>query len=427
MPSLWSYVGIDLFDWLFRDGYEEDGYQPFPTDEKVEMPRLIRVVQLFLGRSQSTPLDVFLRLAGHAPPEHLHLSMATAQLLDTLIPTAQRWKSLDINVLELAALADHHTVVRSLFAKLSSLQHLTLPWFWEGPALAGCPSVTSISCGDGVTPDNLLIPWYQIKSMHIRLDRRDSVQRMSHTLRSCPSVEDLCLEFVPITFMIVQPVVITSVRTLKVKAFNAPRNNPNRTSIFQFLNIPNLSALEVSGDELQLGAKAFSDFLARSSCVITHLTIQSSKLYKADEDAIVPFLQLLPSLKTLHLKEAPRVGQRSYCNEAVSGTLLRRLSAHQRSDSGSPFLPQLSELALSMYGHALDTAALIEAVQSRWLPNESDSDTGVTCLQSVIFEVRDGAISSLEPLEYLRDAGLRLEIFDHWTVGESRCMTVLPQ
>ncbi|KAK1226905.1 hypothetical protein PQX77_010121 [Marasmius sp. AFHP31] len=405
-PSLWSYISFQLNDWLHIEEYDEDDMPlQVATDMEVEISRLARIVQLFLKRSQSTQLDLDLNFVLISPSETRSF-IAVRRMCDVLFPTAQRWRSL--NIAGQAPTFDSHALY-ALFSNLSSLKHLGLPGrFWSGRPLSGCPSLTSISLREDVNPAMLLVPWQQVK----RLDftgYSGSIEKVADILRSCSGVEDLTLELAPFAVPTSLPIVVPFVRSFTVKGFNASRAGPNSISIFQCLSLPQLTVLSIIGDETHLGIEAFADFLRRSSCNITHLTIQTSDEHRANKDVIIPFLRLLPTLKVLRLEESRGYGSSTRQNECVSRTILRQLSSHQRCDSDSPFLPRLSELILSIYGRSLDTDALLEAVTSRWLPAESD--VGVDCLRSLTLEMRDSQVPSLEPLHYLRDAGLRVEIF----------------
>ncbi|KAL0069613.1 hypothetical protein AAF712_003271 [Marasmius tenuissimus] len=345
-PSLWSYVSLQLEDWMYDEEYDEDeGTRHVATDMEVETSRLARIVQLFLKRSQSTQLDLDLNFVLSSPSE-TRTYIAVRRLCDVLFPTAQRWRSLNISGQTLAS--DNQTLY-SLFSKLSSLKHLALPGrFWSGRPLSGCPSLTSISLREDVIPVMLLVPWQQVK----RLDfsgYSGSIQKAVDVLRPCSGVEDLTLELAPFAISTDLPVVVPLVRSFTVKGFNAFRADSNSISIFQCLSLPKVSALSITGDETHLVVEAFADFLRRSSCNITHLTIQVSDEYRADMDTVIPFLRLLPTLKVLRLEESRGYGGTRQ-NECVSRTLLRQLSSHQRCDSDSPFLPHLSELTLSIYG-----------------------------------------------------------------------------
>ena len=55
----------------------------------------------------------------------------------------------------------------------------------------------------------------------------------------------------------------------------------------------------------------------------------------------------------------------------------------------------------------------MHAVKSRWLPDPKDvKDVGVACLKLLHVDfVGDGPVPSLQDLVYLREAGLRVDVF----------------
>ncbi|KAJ8093066.1 hypothetical protein PM082_020547 [Marasmius tenuissimus] len=409
-PSLWSSISLWLFDWIYVEKMDDEDEYTYEIRDTEEITRLTRILQLFLKRSQSTQLDLRLKFTLSYPMADCE-TRAVGSVLDVLLPSASRWKSLTIPV-SAGLLSDLPAL--SLFQNLPSLQHLSLPFSWSGPPIGGCVSVTSLCLGLTVNPDMLHIPWHQIEKLHLQTFV-GPIERALDTVRLCPAAKDLTLEGLP---LIVNPpanipLIAPCVASFALRGL-PPLSGPGRISVFQLFSFPKLSTLAVSEDDIDMGANTFSDFLRRSACKITHLTIQSSYRYglKEDKGVVIPFLALLPSLKALRLQEkpvSPTIREQFNRNKIVSRVLLRRFSAHQRCDSNSPFLPHLTSLTLSVYGKDLDTEALIEAVTSRWL--RADSDTGIDRLQTLNIELFDKFSPALEPLHYLRDAGLRVEVF----------------
>ncbi|KAL0070586.1 hypothetical protein AAF712_002425 [Marasmius tenuissimus] len=410
-PSLWSFISLWLFDWIYKVSPNDDdegfGDPKYEFKGVEEISRLKRILQLFLKRSQTTQLDIRLRLTLIQATLLDYEASVIRSVLEVLVPTASRWKSLNIDLPE--DLSSDVSAL-SLLQNLSSLQHLDLPLPWHGPHVEGCPSVTSVRLG--MATGMLLIPWHQVRTLHFT-GFGGSVEQALDTVRSCSGVEDLTLECAPLMVNppAIPPIVSPCLTSLTLREFQL-RPRPGRTSAFRLFSLPQLSTLTLWADEVNMDIRDFSDFLYRSSCTITHLTIQSSYMGKygpkENEDTIIAFLRLLPTLKVLCLKEK-HAPERHRCNKLVSRTLLRRLSAHRRCYSDSPFLPHLSELTLSVYGKKLDTEALIEAVASRWL--QAESNTGITRLQSLNLELIDKSSPTLESLHYLRRAGLKVEIF----------------
>ncbi|KAK1223219.1 hypothetical protein PQX77_013918 [Marasmius sp. AFHP31] len=412
-PSLWSFINLWLFDWIYLTEIDDEGEYVYQIRDTEEISRLTRILQLFLKRSQSIQLDLYLKFALSHPMVDCE-TRAVGSVLDVLLPTASRWRSLTILVSE--GLSSDLPAL-SLFQNLPSLQHLSLPLIWSGIPIGGCASMTSLCLGPSANPDMLLIPWHQIAKLHLTTFGR-SVEWALDTVRSCPGVENLTLECVTpmVDPPINGPIISSRVTSFTIKGFYSLTGTGRISAfqVFQVFSFPKLSTLAICEDDINMGTNTFSDFLRRSACTITHLTIQSSYRYgsKEDKDAIIPFLGLLPTLKALRLREnpvSPTISERFNRNKIVSRALLSRLSAHQRCDSDPLFLPHLTSLTLTVYGKDLDTEALIEAVTSRWL--RADSDTGINRLQTLNLELFDKFSPALEPLHYLRDAGLRVEVF----------------
>ncbi|KAF9255507.1 hypothetical protein L218DRAFT_883954, partial [Marasmius fiardii PR-910] len=120
---------------------------------------------------------------------------------------------------------------------------------------------------------------------------------------------------------------------------------------------------------------------------------------------VLSFLRLLPSLQELHLEVQ--------ADQALFFPFLDQLSAEQGCSFSPPLLPQFTDLTLTLYGDNFEEEPLVRAVTSRWLPSIEDAlEIGVACLRLLRLEVTDpGLAPSLEPLLYLRDAGLRVDVF----------------
>ncbi|KAF9255267.1 hypothetical protein L218DRAFT_1036307 [Marasmius fiardii PR-910] len=138
---------------------------------------------------------------------------------------------------------------------------------------------------------------------------------------------------------------------------------------------------------------------------------------QSSDTELISFLRLLPSLQTLQIVDVLKPHE-----TVLTKDILNQFSAHQRGFRHSPFLPHLADLTLKVYGDRIDQAALVDAVKSRWLPDEAHaSETGVDCLRSisVIFRERNSPIDCIETLNHLRDAGLKVFISHHtpsiWT------------
>ncbi|KAG7091873.1 hypothetical protein E1B28_008274 [Marasmius oreades] len=147
-------------------------------------------------------------------------------------------------------------------------------------------------------------------------------------------------------------------------------------------------------------------------------------------DLHVNLFNKCPSLTSLNLfhiqipyrfqRESPRIKTLDITLDASSATLipgatgfLDELFVGQSCSLSSPLLPHLTDLNLFMNRDSFKEEPLVRAVTSRWLPNLEDATkAGVACLRSFrLMMMNHDFVPTLEPLLYLRDAGLRVDVF----------------
>ncbi|KAL0565919.1 hypothetical protein V5O48_016101 [Marasmius crinis-equi] len=323
--------------------------------------------------------------------------------------------------------------------QLSSLKHLTLhpsERFGDDKCLEvfrDCPSITSLRLhviGDRVDPSRFLVPWRQLTKLHLHWC---TFTHVAPILKLCTELEDLSLSFVwtdpmePEPFV---PIVCPRLKTLSVESFT--KDNP--LSAVVCMTLPGLSRLDIQIEVAAYYPRNFTrapldfvGFLNRSACTITELHVRPSLV--GNDMQLVRFLDRFPALRILSVVEN-QFGEwredveldpddedveRLLSATVITTTFLNRLHAHYRGSPGKTLIPRLTDLTLSVQGRQLDQEALVAAVTSRWLPDFGyASEIGVDCLRSLSIRVMEKDLTPLHTLEtlcYLRDAGLRVDIY----------------
>ncbi|KAF9255269.1 hypothetical protein L218DRAFT_357966 [Marasmius fiardii PR-910] len=359
---------------------------------RLRVYRLARILQLFMDRSKSTSLSMSLSI------RLLQLDSPTIELSRVLSESIDRCRNIELDrppdIFE-------HSALGLLPSRLSSLQHAALKY----PSHSGfryinlfnqCPSLTSLEICHMEPPYSFERAWPTIKDLRVDV-RPGSISLIAALLEVCVNVENLSISVdrsasdSPLEILIV----VSPLRSLKV--FEVISHiNPILHYVLRSLSLPNLSTMIIRGgiDE------HFADFLSHSNCNIAQL-----KLIPIPHDhRVFSFLRLLPSLEELSLDvQAGEIAFRSF---------LDQLSVEQECSFTPPLLPQLTDLTLILNRHNFEEEPLVRAVTSRWFPSIEDaSEIDVACLRLLRLEVVDYSVPSLEPLLYLRDAGLRMDVF----------------
>ncbi|KAG7091877.1 hypothetical protein E1B28_008278 [Marasmius oreades] len=376
-PSLWANIDLDV--------ERLDNYAS--TDD--DITHLTYVLQLFLARSRSAPLNLDLFIPSSEPVHR------TTKLLDVLAPSMNRWRVICLNA---STEIFEHPAFQLLPQRLPSLQHVTLvsPSEHYINLFNKCPSLTSLEldfCQE--TPYRFEREWPGIKTLDISLNPSSSTAFVSSFLKVCPNMERLT-----VWTSATRPELESLIVLPRLKSLTC--NGPHILSLFQYLSLPNMSTMTLDIDDGEWDVQSFAEFLSRSSCNITHLTLEPP-YSSTDYAPVLSFLRLLPTVQELHLDVRAN-------NGALFGTFLDQLFVGQLS---SPLLPHLTDLTLIINERCFKEGPLVRAVKSRWLPDLQDpSEAGVTCLRSLKLEVMgDKFAPTLEPLLYLRDAGLRVDVF----------------
>ncbi|KAI3604012.1 hypothetical protein WG66_000794 [Moniliophthora roreri] len=152
-PRLWSSIGVD-FD---ENGWKGDG------------DRLMRMVQLFIARSKSSPLDL---QVDFSHPDRDDIAPEFVPALQCLIDTCSRWSTLSL-IYRQGTL--ENPIFHCIRGHLPILKHLAITGFVfdddsdHAPLVdlfSDCPALESLLLQPGVIHrDKLNLPWHQIRKL----------------------------------------------------------------------------------------------------------------------------------------------------------------------------------------------------------------------------------------------------------------------
>lgn len=175
------------------------------------------------------------------------------------------------------------------------------------------------------------------------------------------------------------------------------------------LILPSLTELVIYPDgdfhdkNLIWSRKAFSEFISRSSCNLTTLSIGS--VVMTDRD-LIDALQLLTSLTNLGVDDKLQLteGESPITSYFLSSL---HLHPHNSPSSAPPLVPRLGSLSIVKFnGTFFDDAAFVEMVSSRWFP------AGINSLRSVVLRFHQRKINKdiYKPLYDLDRRGMKVVI-----------------
>ncbi|KAJ3725210.1 hypothetical protein C8R42DRAFT_660860 [Lentinula raphanica] len=216
------------------------------------------------------------------------------------------------------------------------------------------------------------------------------------------------------------PLLASSIQTmsLSVAASTQQESESLVDVIFSSMTCPNLTSLYIDRADIDDSYERIwprsliHDFLSRSACKLTTLSIKSIPL--ADSN-IIDILTRLPSLLHLTIEDNMEFGG------PITPQLIQSLNAFRyngRSLIPSILAPKLHSLSLgfSTYDDSLDPA-LVEMVSSRRYPGGMtyDTESGKPFLRSVVFRFPNRQVireANFLPLKYHEKAGLRVVVFE---------------
>ncbi|KIK57018.1 hypothetical protein GYMLUDRAFT_263378 [Collybiopsis luxurians FD-317 M1] len=171
------------------------------------------------------------------------------------------------------------------------------------------------------------------------------------------------------------------------------------------LTLPRLTKLVLQWKNVPSAAvhtkqfKAIIDFLDRSKCLLTSLTLSGPCL---TDKELVTILSRLPSLQELCVEDPLSTHSLNHPMTPISKSFIQSLHAWDRDgiyNLVDPVLPELHSLILKVKGCDFDPFSFVDAVASRWLPHESRTQNDLVCLRSV--ELHLPGVVDAEPYQAL--------------------------
>ncbi|KAG7095865.1 hypothetical protein E1B28_006557 [Marasmius oreades] len=396
-PSLWSSIFIDFNGLLPEDLYV-----------------LNLLTERFLKQSQPAPL----RLKLHLSEEDI-LAQALPSL-NALVQNSHRWETLDLSI---ARHVFPFTLFDRICGRIPALRslHLHEPGDggtddWNGyPPLNcfnSCPSLQYLNINPSLFPPTKLpFPWDQIKTLRLELAYSESALPI---LSLCHGVEHLDVSEVgggdiePYSDHIISD-------SIKSISITKATTQLDVDDIFKYTTLKHVLSLEIrgshqpTGEWLRWDETMLHDFLLRSSCSITELTLHSLPII---DTQTLSLLHMMPSLRYLCLGEIPHPTNRR--NRIITRRFLDGLAvnASLSSPSSIPFLPHLTKLKFILHAAGISSRSLLQMLSSRWIPDPKHAaELGVECLRSASIVVLTTADTKpLERLQCFGHAGMNLTI-----------------
>ncbi|KAE9403312.1 hypothetical protein BT96DRAFT_1017025 [Gymnopus androsaceus JB14] len=160
----------------------------------------------------------------------------------------------------------------------------------------------------------------------------------------------------------------------------------------------------------------FMDFLSRSSCCLTTLSIHSLSL---SDYELVQLLASIPTLLNLSVDDSGIL----LAESPLTWKFIDSLHAIPTSpllEQTVPIVPRLHSLTLDVGAQSFKDASVVEMVQSRWIPDKRSGirDSGesltleVDCLRvfTVRFRNREEPTVAYQPLDDIERLGMRLVV-----------------
>lgn len=387
LPGLWARLKLEI------------------VETETASTGMMATLQLYLERSAKAPLslDIFVGSTGEIDPRSGEESSSPA--LKLLLEHTSRWKTV-------RCLTDRKLSKDPLFLPiLEDLAFECPPWVEHPAKVYQCfqyaPKIRTL------TSDDLKYNHRWVKPHRLALTSLDVCFRSGHinTLRNLPKLTALRLDlpdwnpfnsYPPRSFP-------------EVKSFTLQLNRDLLIALDAFI-FPSLDELIVCraeayyGRQLTWPARAFSGFLWRSSCVLTHLSLNGVDI--SDED-FIGVLQLLPSLTRFEFDDyhsRKKTSSTLEVEESITSFFFSNLTIPD-SDSDSVhvrvrvIVPKLQSLSIKTKSTSFDDALFVKMALSRWFPDR----TGVASLRSLVLRLFERGVDEdvYRPLFELDQVGMR--------------------
>ncbi|KAK7043000.1 hypothetical protein VNI00_008738 [Paramarasmius palmivorus] len=398
-PSLWSSIRISCSTW---------------DDNTCES--LVYLTRIFLERSRSYPLklDLDFILFHFEYEEWTHAGSA----FGLLVQHSHRWLSLKLLVQRYDF---DHTLFRSLRDQLPMLRYLSVDDevgddldSESGTLFEHCPNLTSVQLrADRGFSAGIVLPWSQLVTLDVP---EGLIEPLLQVLKECSGLERLSLGEITRDYRDADdnseedegPIFHSStIRHLTIHATNIRQIS----RILKRITMPQLASIEIRRDArynwglVGWNEEIFADFMSRSACSITSMRLE---VLPITDRQLISLLTLVPSLRTLAIQEV--IKDRDDKPATISEDFLHHLTVeYQIPSSARHFLPQLSDLALTVSGKHLHEQALLQALSSRWTPDTSSQVDRLRAFSlTVVGSQGDSSPGCFASLQNFRDAGLRV-------------------
>ncbi|KAF9260199.1 hypothetical protein L218DRAFT_1079464 [Marasmius fiardii PR-910] len=399
MPSLWSSLSIQYYNCSRFQG-DSDGSEI-----------LHRLLKFVLARVGDAPLALHFACYERSTVYTDNFNL----VLEALCRRASQWKS--VQFFTEPSFLRHHAFQLAK-ENLHSLQYLriddsersqTSGEFYDLDSLGNFPCIRDLSLDIRLLPHSRsldsYLPWQQLQTLSVKLHIHSRPSPLEFLLM-CPGLSSF-------SFIVEGSMKETTGSHILVGTGVHTFPNLESLSMFaesvlyipsflQHITLPRLSSLEchimrrlepfeeVYRDAPLVNDNSLFEFLARSSCSITSLTLLE---YPISDIELVTLFPLLPHLITLRVTEPQEAWKNS--GAIFTRRLFDRLvvkpnstvegSQSAQADSASYLLPNLGDLYIIVSKQDLDFDAFFRVVNSRWTrdPESVTVKEGVTRLRTV--------------------------------------------
>lgn len=389
LPQLWSRIRVETAPAMFECD---------PQEVSNVGSGFIKTLQLYLDRSANDPLIIDLETKGRWRRE-----MIIPPAVNLLLEYTHRWKTfkytgdywLDkITGFERQPLSFPILENLTLNGVTCSIVKADLDCFTDAPKLRTLETNSS--------EQEFKLPLKQLTSLGIHSPD-------AGVLTQCPNLTALKLwshYYLYEQEGNLTPNMLLSMNRLESFTFVYDTDSFMEAQLSSLM-LPSLTELVIYPDEdfhdknLIWSRKAFNEFISRSSCILTTLSISSVVITDRD---LIAALQLLTSLTNLGVDDKLQLTE---VESPITSYFLSSLRLHPH-DSTSPLVPKLASLSIIKFnGTLFDDAAFVEMVSSRWL-----LDSGINCLRSVVLRFHQRKVNKdiYKPLYDLDRSGMRVVV-----------------
>ncbi|KAF9260208.1 hypothetical protein L218DRAFT_1002988 [Marasmius fiardii PR-910] len=286
--------------------------------------------------------------------------------------------------------------------------------FYDLDSLGNFPCIRDLSLDIRLLPHSRslssYLPWQQLQTLPVKLHIHSRPSPLEFLLM-CPGLSSFSFEVEEATgshilvgtgvhtFPNLEPLSMFAESVLYIPSFLQHITLPRLSSLechimrslepFEGPAIDETLYEEVYRDAPLISDNCLFEFLTRSSCSITSLTLWEFPISDIGLMALSPLLRRLIALRVAEPEEG-REDDAAICTRRLSDRLvamvklnLTECSQSAQADSASCLLPNLLDLYIAVYERDFDFDALFEAVNSRWTRDPIPVKGGITCLRTV--------------------------------------------